>query len=67
MTPWVRALLGQLDVIRLWSLALMVYGMSVISKKSVMQSAVVVVTIWAFTVLLTTWWRLRSAERRMHG
>ncbi len=53
-SPWVRALLGQLDVIRLWGLGLMVYGMAVISKKSVMQSAVVVVTIWAFTVLLTT-------------
>jgi len=49
---WLRALLTQLDVISLWSLALAIVGMAIVSKKSVMQSALIVGGLWALTVML---------------
>ena len=38
-----KALLGSFDLIKLWSLALQVIGMAIIAKKTIAQSAVIVV------------------------
>ncbi len=50
---WLRALLGRIDVIQLWTLGLVMYGMSIISKKSIAQSAMVVGGIWCIVTLLS--------------
>lgn len=44
--PMLRALLTQLDLVRLWSLALTVLGMSIVAKKTIVQSAAVVLLWW---------------------
>jgi Yip1 domain len=44
--PWLRALLGQFDLIKLWSVVLTVLGMKIISKKSMGLSAAVVIGWW---------------------
>ncbi len=41
--PGLRAVLASFDVIKLWSLVLQVVGMAVIAKKTILQSAVIVV------------------------
>jgi hypothetical protein len=49
--PWLKALLTQLDVIRLWSLCLAIMGMAIVAKKSFMQSALVVGGLWLIGVI----------------
>jgi hypothetical protein len=44
--PMSKALLVQLDLIRLWSVVLMILGMAIVAKKTIMQSAVVVLIWW---------------------
>jgi hypothetical protein len=51
--PVIKAILGELDVIKLWTLALQVIGMAIIAKKTITQSALVVVGLWAIRVILT--------------
>ncbi len=41
--PGLRAVLASFDVIKLWSVALQVVGMAIIAKKTILQSAVIVV------------------------
>jgi hypothetical protein len=53
VTPWLRALLARLDVIQLWTLGLVIYGMSIISKKTVVQSAMIVGTLWLMVTLFS--------------
>ena len=52
-SPMLKALLGRLDVLQLWIVGLTAYGMHVISKKSVVQSAVVVGVLWLILTLIT--------------
>ncbi|ADW70547.1 YIP1 family protein [Granulicella tundricola] len=52
VSPWLKALLGQLDVIKLWTLALTVLGMAIVAKKSITQSAVIVVGWWLVLVVI---------------
>jgi hypothetical protein len=44
--PMLKALLLQLDLVRLWSLVLTILGMAIVAKKTIMQSAVVVLIWW---------------------
>ncbi len=53
IAPWLKALLARIDLIQLWTLALTVYGMAIIARKSIMQSAVVVVGLWLLMTVLT--------------
>jgi hypothetical protein len=52
VAPWLRSLLGRFDLIQLWSLGLTVVGMAIIAKKSIMQSAMVVVGWWILVTLI---------------
>jgi hypothetical protein len=52
-SPVVRALLNRLDIIQLWTLALTVLGMAIVAKKTVMQSAAIVVGWWFVVTLVT--------------
>ena len=45
-SPILRAALTQVDLIHLWSVVLTILGMSIVSKKSMGQSAVIVVLLW---------------------
>ncbi len=51
--PWLRALLARADIIQLWTLALTVLGMSIIAKKTLAQSAMVVVGWWFIVTLFS--------------
>jgi hypothetical protein len=51
--PWLKAVLGELDVIKLWTLGLQVLGMAIIAKKTIAQSSLVVLGLWAVRVMLT--------------
>lgn len=51
--PWLKALLARIDLIQLWTLALTVYGMAIIARKTIMQSAVVVVGLWLLMTVFT--------------
>jgi hypothetical protein len=53
---WMKALMGRLDIIKLWSLALQTLGMAIIAKKSITQSAVIVVGLWVLATLGATGW-----------
>jgi hypothetical protein len=53
MAPWLKALLTQIDVIKLWTLALTVVGMKIVSKKSLGQAAAVVIGWWLLVVLVS--------------
>jgi len=53
-TPWLKALGSGIDLFGLWSLAILVLGMSIISKKSIGQAAAVVIGWWLFGMLLLT-------------
>jgi Yip1 domain len=44
--PIVRAALTQVDLIHLWSVVLTILGMSIVAKKSIGQSAVIVILLW---------------------
>ncbi len=48
--PMVRATLTQADLIHLWSVVLTIIGMSIVAKKSIGQSAAMVVAWWLFGV-----------------
>ena len=52
VAPWLRALLGSLDIVKLWCVVLQVIGMAVIAKKTIAQSAVVVGLYWFLGVLI---------------
>ena len=49
-----KALLGSFDLIKLWSLALQVIGMAIVAKKTIAQSAVIVVGWFVLSVALAT-------------
>lgn len=51
--PWLRAVLGQLDVFKLWSLALQVIGMAIIARKTISQSAVVIGGLYLLLVIVS--------------
>lgn len=51
--PWLKALLGRFDLIQLWTVALTVYGMAIVARKTIMQSAVVVVGLWLLMTVFT--------------
>lgn len=53
LSPAIRTLLQRLDVIQLWILGLTTYGMAVISRKTVVQSAMVVCGIWVLVTLFS--------------
>jgi hypothetical protein len=51
---WLKGAIMSFDLIALWSLVLMVVGMAIISKKSKMQSAIVVGIFFLLGVLIQT-------------
>jgi hypothetical protein len=51
---WIKVALGFFDVFGLWSLIVMVIGLSVIAHKSKAQAAIVAVGWWLFGLLLLT-------------
>ena len=51
--PWIRALLARIDIIQLWTVGLVIYGMSIISKKTIAQSATVVLALWVIVTLFS--------------
>jgi hypothetical protein len=51
---WLKGLLMSFDVVAIWSLILMILGMSIISKKTLTQSAIVVGIFWLLGVLMAT-------------
>jgi hypothetical protein len=44
--PMLKAVLSKLDLIQLWSLVLMILGMAIVAKKTIAQSAAVVLLWW---------------------
>jgi hypothetical protein len=51
--PWLKALLGRFDLIQLWTVGLVTYGMSIIAKKTIAQSAMVVLGLWLLMTIVT--------------
>jgi hypothetical protein len=51
--PWLKALLTQFDIVRLWSLVLTVVGFKIVAKKSTGQAAAVVVGFWLLVLLVS--------------
>ncbi len=51
--PWLKVLLAQFDLIKLWSLALTVVGFKIVSKKSMGQTAAVVIGWWLLITLIS--------------
>ena len=51
-SPILRAALTQVDLIHLWSVVLTIMGMSIVAKKTIGQSAVIVVLLWFVGVCL---------------
>jgi hypothetical protein len=45
-SPMLRAALSQVDLIHLWSVVLTILGMSIVAKKSMGASAVIVILLW---------------------
>ncbi len=52
-SPILRALLTRLDIFQLWITGLTLYGMAIVAKKSLAQSAMVVGTLWVLLTLIT--------------
>jgi Yip1 domain len=52
--PWLKGLLGSLDIVKLWSVVLQTIGMAIIAKKTIAQSALIVFFFWLIGVLVTT-------------
>jgi hypothetical protein len=52
-SPVVRALLNRLDIIQLWTLGLTVLGMAIVARKTIMQSAILVVGWWFVVTLVS--------------
>ena len=57
---WMKALLGRLDLIQLWTVGLTIYGMSIVAKKTMMQAAMVVLALWGIMTLFTVGGALMS-------
>jgi hypothetical protein len=53
VAPWLKALLAQFDLIKLWSLVLTVLGLKIVSRKSTGQTAAVVVGWWLLITLIS--------------
>ncbi|HEY4379587.1 MAG TPA: YIP1 family protein [Acidobacteriaceae bacterium] len=53
VAPWLKALLMQFDIIKLWGLGLTVLGMKIVAKKSLGQAAAVVIGWWLLVVLIS--------------
>jgi hypothetical protein len=51
--PMVKAVLAQIDIVKLWTLALEIMGMAIIAKKTIAQSATVIGSLWVLTTLLS--------------
>jgi hypothetical protein len=52
LAPWLKALLMQFDVVRLWSLALSIVGFKIVSGRTTGQAAAVVIGWWMLLVLM---------------
>lgn len=52
--PWLRTLLGFVDVIGIWVLVLLILGGAIVAKVSKVQAAAVVIGWWLLVVLLST-------------
>ena len=50
---WLKALLSRLDLLKLWSLALEVVGMAIIARKTITQSAIIVVGLWLLVTIIS--------------
>jgi hypothetical protein len=50
---WLKVLLAQFDIVKLWSLVLSVIGLKIVSRKSTGQAAAVVVGWWLLIVLIS--------------
>ncbi len=51
--PWLRVLLAQFDLVKLWTLVLTVLGMKIVAKTSTGAAAAVVVGWWLLLVLVS--------------
>jgi hypothetical protein len=52
--PWLKSILSSLDVVKIWSNVLMVIGMAIVARKTIMQSAVIIGVLWLLGVALQT-------------
>ncbi len=50
--PWLKVLLGRVDVFELWVVALTTLGMAIVARKTVAQSATVVVGLYVLATLV---------------
>ena len=50
--PFVRGVLSSVDLIKLWSVGLQILGMSIVARKTIMQSATVIGALWLSGVVL---------------
>jgi hypothetical protein len=50
---WLKVLLAQFDLVKLWSLVLTIVGLKIVSRKSTGQAAAVVIGWWLLIVLLS--------------
>ena len=53
LSPGLKALLTALDLIKLWSLGLQVLGMAIIARKTMVQSAMIVVGWFAIVLIIS--------------
>jgi hypothetical protein len=51
--PWLKTLLTQFDLVRLWSLVLTAVGFKIVAKRSTAQAAAVVVGWWLLMLLVS--------------
>jgi hypothetical protein len=52
LAPWLKSLLMQFDVVRLWSLGLSIVGFKIVSGRTTGQAAAVVIGWWLLFVLM---------------
>ncbi len=50
--PWLKSLLGSIDLVKLWSVVLTTIGMSSVARKTILQSAAIVGSLWILGVLV---------------
>ena len=50
--PWLKSLLGSFDLVKLWSVVLTTIGMSIVARKTILQSAAIVGSLWVLGVLV---------------
>ena len=53
IAPWLRAMLGSLDVLGIWVMVLLVIGTAIVAKVKQGQAAAIVVGWWALILILT--------------